>query len=200
MTKHLRAGALLLVAALFVVPGLRSADPPAPTVLAPPDHAVLSLGNFHVICQGDAGGLTVDGAPRAWGAFAEPLHVAQLRLESGKHEVGIGDRKRAVWVRAEGKEAPAGWEAYRLHPIGAGTDACAACHETSRRDGRTAVGAVRALSACLECHKPAEFETKHSHPLDPLRHCGSCHAPHGSPRKGLLKAPVKKLCADCHDS
>jgi predicted CXXCH cytochrome family protein len=200
MTKHLRAGALLLGPALFAVPGLLTADPPAAAVIAPPDHAALSSGNFYVICRGGAGGLTVDGAPRAWGQFAGPLHAARLRLEPGAHELRVGNRKVAVYVTAAGKEAPAGWEAYRLHPIEAGADACARCHETARRDGLTEVGAVKAFSACLECHKPAEFEAKHSHPLDPLRHCGSCHAPHGSPRKGLLRAPAKKLCAECHES
>jgi predicted CXXCH cytochrome family protein len=198
MSKHVAANALL-PAVLFVISGIWTADPSSSAIVAPPDHAILSSGNCYVICKGDAGGLTIDGAPRAREPFAAPLHAARFRLRPGKHEVGIGDRKLAVWVASEGKEAPAGWKAYRLHPIGAGTDACARCHETARRDGRTEVGAVRGLSSCLECHKPAEFETKHSHPLDPLRHCGSCHAPHGSPYKGLLKAPVKKLCAECHD-
>jgi len=199
MRKYAGASALLPAAAYLVISGVLTADPPAVAILAPPDHAILASGNCYVICKGDAGGLTIDGIPHSWDPFAVPLHAARLRLGPGKHEVGIGDRKQAVWVASEGKEAPAGWEAYRLHPIGAGTDACARCHETARRDGRTEVRAVRAFSSCLECHKPAEFETKHSHPLDPLRHCGSCHAPHGSPFKGLLKAPVKKLCAECHE-
>ena len=63
-----------------------------------------------------------------------------------------------------------------------------------------AVEAPKPYTACLECHKPLEFEAVHSHPLEPLKHCGSCHHLHGSPVKGLLQAPVKKLCAGCHDS
>jgi predicted CXXCH cytochrome family protein len=88
----------------------------------------------------------------------------------------------------------------RLHPIGARADACGACHPTSRQDERTVVAAVTSFAACLDCHPPAQFEARHSHPLDPLKHCGTCHAPHGSAHKGLLKAPVKQLCAACHDS
>jgi predicted CXXCH cytochrome family protein len=114
--------------------------------------------------------------------------------------VRVGDRTVTARVAADGEAAPAGWDAYRLHPIEAGADACARCHETTRHDGRMTLTALRSFAACLECHKPAEFEAKHSHPLEPLKHCGSCHAPHGSPRKGLLKAPVKKLCAECHES
>ncbi len=204
MTRRLHAGALLLVPALVaVVPGLLTAEAPAPTapaVISPPERAVLSSGDFYVICKGDVGGLAVDGESRPWGPFAEPLHVVRVRLTPGTHEVRVGDRKVAVCVAAEGQEAPAGWETYRLHPIEAGGGACGRCHETAQRDGRTEVKGPKPFAACLECHKPAEFEAKHSHPLDPLKHCGSCHAPHGSPRKGLLKPPVKKLCAECHDS
>jgi predicted CXXCH cytochrome family protein len=116
------------------------------------------------------------------------------------HEIRIGDRKVAVCVANERDLPPASWTVYRLHSIGAGTDACGRCHETAQRDGRTEVKEPKGFQACLGCHKPAEFEVKHTHPLDPLKHCASCHAPHGSSHKGLLKAPIKKLCAECHES
>ena len=111
-----------------------------------------------------------------------------------RNEVGAAV---AVWV--EGGRAPDGWTA-RQHPLGAGADACGRCHETAVREGRTAVGPVKSSDVCLECHRAAQFEAKHSHPLEPLRHCGSCHAPHGTSFKGLLRAPAKTLCAACHDS
>jgi len=201
MRRHYQVAALLLVPAVFLVTGLLKGDAPAvrksaPAVISPPDHGVLSTGSFYVICKGDAGDLTVDGAARPWAAFAEPLHVAHLRLTPGTHELAIGERKLTVCIADEGKAGPAGRDAYYVHAI----LACGRCHETAQRDGRTEVKAQKAFSACLECHKSAEFEAKHSHPLEPLKHCAFCHAPHGSPRKGLLKAPVKKLCAECHES
>jgi predicted CXXCH cytochrome family protein len=204
MTTRFPARALCLAAALLVFAGSLPGDPaaaPAPVPLVSPrERAFLCSGELYVICKGDTGDLAVDGAARPWGAFAEPLHVARLRLAPGAHELRVGGRKVAVCIAEEGQKAPAGWEAYRLHPIEAGADACARCHETGRREGRTEVKAAKPSTACLECHNGAEFEAKHSHPLDPLKHCASCHAPHGSPNQGLLKGPVKKLCAECHES
>jgi predicted CXXCH cytochrome family protein len=191
--RHLGA-ALLGLPLLTVAP---AAGPPSVRVVSPPPNAVLPSGRCTVICQGGPAELTVDGRPQPWGAFAEPLHVARLRLAPGRHELRVGGRTLAVWV--EGDPAPAGWTG-RLHPLGAGADACGVCHETGTRGGLTGVGAVKPFSACLTCHSPAQFEAKHAHPLEPLRDCGSCHASHGAALKGLIKAPAKKLCAACHDS
>jgi predicted CXXCH cytochrome family protein len=175
-----------------------AAGPDPALVISPPGNAVLPAGPFYVICKGGPADLAVDGRRQAWGAFTGPVRAARLRLGPGHHEVRVGQRTVALWV--EGRPAPRDWAPVRLHPLGAGADACAACHQASRRDGRTAVGPVKSFAACLECHKPAQFELKHAHPLEPLKHCGSCHAPHGAPHKGLLKAPAKQLCAACHDS
>ena len=68
-----------------------------------------------------------------------------------------------------------------------------------RREDRC-VGELKDYTACFECHGAVEFDVTHSHPLEPLEHCPMCHALHGSSREGLLKAPVKQLCADCHES
>lgn len=190
-----RGGAALLGLALLAV---GPAAGPAPVVVvSPPANAVLPSGRCTVICKGAPGDLAVDGRSQPWGPFAEPLRVARLRLDPGRHELRVGGRTVAVWV--EGEHAPAGWTG-RLHPIGAGADACGRCHETATRDGLTAAGPVKSFAACLACHREAQVQAGHAHPLDPLRHCGSCHAPHGSAYKGLLKAPAKTLCAACHDS
>jgi predicted CXXCH cytochrome family protein len=188
-----------LAALLLCLPLLAVAPAAGPTpvrVISPPPNTVLPSDRCYIICKGPAD-LAVDGRPEPWAPFAEPLHVARLRLEPGRHELRIGDRTVAVWV--EGGRAPDGWTA-RQHPLGAGADACGRCHETAVREGRTAVGPVKSSDVCLECHRAAQFEAKHSHPLEPLRHCGSCHAPHGTSFKGLLRAPAKTLCAACHDS
>jgi predicted CXXCH cytochrome family protein len=206
MRKCFWAGTLLLVPALFLVGRQMPAEAPAPVksapvVIAPPQRAFLTAADFYVICKDGTAKLAVDGAARAWGPYAEPLRVARLRLGPGTHEVRIGSRTITVRIAKKTETTPsAGWSAYHLHPIEAGARACAGCHETGQRGGLTEVGTARPFSACQECHKPAQFEVKHSHPLEPLKHCGSCHAVHGSAHKGLLRAPVKKLCAECHDS
>jgi predicted CXXCH cytochrome family protein len=196
MTARLRhLGVVLLCLPLLA--GAPAAGPPPVQVVSPPPNAVLPSGRGYVICKGGPADLAVDGRPHPWAAYAEPLHVARLRLDPGRHDLRIGDRTVSVWV--EGDRAPEGWTG-RQHPLGVGADACARCHETAARHGLTAVGPVKSFSACLECHRAAQVEARHSHPLEPLKHCGSCHSPHGSSYKGLLKAPAKTLCAACHDS
>ncbi len=175
-------------------------------MIAPRGKAVLASGDFYVICRGGQPDLAIDGIGRSWDPFADPLKVARLHLEPGQHEIRIGDRKIAV--RVGGKGGADGWETYAMHPIAKRGNACGNCHQTSERrtahgvsgQSEVAVEAPKPYTACLECHKPLEFEAVHSHPLEPLKHCGSCHHLHGSPVKGLLQAPVKKLCAGCHDS
>jgi len=189
-------GIVLLGPVLFA---LAQPVTPAPVeVIAPQGNSILSAGSLHVICKGEPGDLIVDGQPKPWGPFAAPLRVAVLRLGPGPHEIHIGPRTLAVKV-GEGPP-PKGWSEGRLHPITAEANGCSCCHETGQRDALTTVGPVKPSSACLECHRPTEFETKHAHPLEPLQHCASCHSPHGSSLKGLLKAPAKKLCAACHDT
>lgn len=198
------SAAFLLLVLVVAGWGLVAAGPPAETgkaaslqVIAPPNKAVLPSGEFFVICKGGRPDLVVDGASQPWGSFADPLEAARLRLEPGPHEIRIGTQK--ISVRVGGKDVPEGWQGYHLHPI-AGGKGCTSCHQTRERAGQLVVEEPKTYTACLECHKLVEFEAKHSHPLNPLKHCGLCHHLHGSPRQGLLKGPVKKLCAECHDS
>jgi predicted CXXCH cytochrome family protein len=195
-TRLGRLGAALLCLPLFAV--APAAGPPPVQVVSPPANAVLPSGRCYVISKGGPADLAVDGRPEPWAAFAEPLHVARLRLDPGRHELRVGDRTVAVWVDGE-QDPPTGWTG-RQHPVVAGVAGCARCHETTDRGGLTAVGAVKSFDVCLECHRAAQVEARHAHPLEPLKHCGSCHSPHGSSVKGLLKAPAKTLCASCHDS
>ena len=202
----------LSLSALVVLGGLMlgyaaafSADEPEPVqddVLFPPDQAVLLSGSFDVIWKGEGGALEVDGRPREWEPFQPPLHVAHLRLSPGMHELRIGDRRRqlVVALNEEEHDGPDDWPQLRQHQMNTNENRCGDCHETSKQLDRTAVGELRSPHACLECHEPVDFEITHSHPLKPIEHCETCHALHGSPHKGLLKAPAKKLCADCHDS
>ncbi len=96
-------------------------------------------------------------------------------------------------------DGPDGWPMVRNHPISR-KKRCTACHETKQEGDLTGVGELKSYKACFVCHDAVEFEAIHSHPLEPIEHCQMCHSPHGATEKALLKAPVKKLCAECHDS
>ncbi len=170
-------------------------------IVFPPDRAVLLAGTFNVIVKGGQGSLSVDGQPQPWDAFAPPLRVTRIGVTPGLHEIRIGDRKVAfsVGLSEEEHDGPKDWPIYRFHGIPAFVR-CSVCHETSQKDGLASVAGLKGAKACFACHKVAEFEARHSHTLKPLEHCQNCHALHGSARKSLLKAPVKKLCAACHDS
>ena len=171
-------------------------------VLFPPNHSVLLTGEVDVICRSKLGELEVEGELIDWEPF-ESLGVAHASLYSGRSRIQIGSRTIEVFVarRADEPGGPDGWPLCRSHPIdGHGQKRCAACHETRPNGDRVRIGRLKSYKACFECHKSVEFELIHSHPLEPIEHCQMCHAIHGSPRKALLKAPVKKLCDKCHES
>lgn len=210
MTRH-----LMLAAALFPVSALLAAAPPpakppasASTVqvISPPDRAVLPVGDCHIIVRQAPSGsgktgalrLVVDGKEQAWEPFRPPLYVARVRLSAGRHRIDVGGRRLQVAAAPENGNAPAGWERHHAHAIDS-ERRCASCHETQSADGLLAVGALR-TGACRDCHAAVDLDAAHSHPMGPLAHCQQCHALHGSPRPALLKAPVKTLCAACHDS
>lgn len=177
---------------------------PKPRIVFPPDHAVLMRGNFDLIATTEKGQLQINGKPAKWEAFAPPMRVAHLHLSAGFNELKIDERRVEVFIARypDDEDAPGNWSTYRWHPTDEtdGVKRCSACHENKPRDGRTAVGRFKGYKACFACHKAVEFEEIHSHPLEPLEPCQMCHALHGSKEKTLLKAPVKKLCAECHDS
>lgn len=199
MSIFVRGGAAVLALTLLAL--CRAAAPPTPgtdELISPPAGAVLPAGPVDVIYRGAPAGLQLDGRDRAWGPFAGSVRAARVRLTPGRHELRVGGRSVVVW--GEGTPAPPEFKAARVHPIAPGAQGCAACHETDSLNGQTVVGTPKPTANCLECHSPDQFELKHSHPLDPLRNCTSCHAVHGAAHKGLLRAPAKKLCAACHDA
>lgn len=172
-------------------------------VLFPLDRCVLLSGDFDVICKTEQGALEVDGEQYEWEPFEPPLRVSHVSLYPGRNKLRIGARELEIFVagNADQPGGPEGWQVWRNHPIsGHGAKRCTACHETEQRSERISVGELKSYKACFECHRSVEFEAIHSHPLEPIEHCQMCHSLHGSTRKALLKAPIKKLCADCHDS
>jgi len=171
-------------------------------ILFPPDRAVLLKGIFDVICNGDEVPLEVNGKRYEWEAFRAPLHVARVRLSPGVYEFRIGDRQReiAVALNEDEHDGPEDWPIHRYHKIDRDKNRCADCHRTRNEDDQITVGELKSHEACLECHNSIEFDVIHSHPLEPIQDCHMCHSLHNSVRKGLLRAPAKQLCAECHDA
>jgi len=177
-------------------------------VLFPLDKGVLESGEIEVmaVSRPPANGaakeprLEVDGERLPWKPYEPPAYVANLKLDPGEHAVTVGDQTLAVFVLEDGAEPPAGWCKLQSHYADdPDSRDCSVCHETASRDGRFAVGEWLGYTACSECHDSVEFAAAHSHTEQPLQQCGACHALHGSDRSGLLTAPARTLCAECHD-
>ena len=173
-----------------------------PRVIFPPTQVVLLWGSVHVIVKGIDGPLKVDGQAQPWEAYEPPIRAARLGLASGMHVVEIGSRKIefVVGASAEEHDGPKNWPVFHFHPIKNDAKRCDVCHETSRRNKKMAVGAVKPLKHCYDCHRAVEVEATHSHPMNSLENCLACHVMHGSNRKSSLRAPAKQLCSECHES
>jgi len=172
-------------------------------VLYPPDKAVLPSGDFDVICRAEKARLHVDGESYPWEPFEPPVRVAHVSLYCGPNTLEIGRKRIEVFV-AETAARPGGpddWPIWHKHPIsGSGEERCGKCHEMETLGDGVAVGRFAGYKACFECHKAVEFEAIHAHPLEPIEACQMCHALHAAREEVLLKAPAKKLCAECHES
>ena len=203
------ATVVLLAAGTPVIRGEGPDDPPV-RVIFPQDECVLESGKFELLCMARQRGrgpaappeLRVDGEPTSWEPYAAPLLLSRLELGPGRHEIMVGPQKLEVYVRADPDSpgAPPDWSVYRDHPSQPqGRKDCATCHKLTKEDGRTVVGDLLEPSPCSQCHSSIDFELTHFHPEEPLAACHTCHALHGSGRPSLLKAPVKTLCAECHD-
>ena len=209
---RLRLGLLacgVLVCLVLVYSGKVTSEEPGEVdgggvrLVFPPDRSVLVSGELDVICRAEQGALEVEGEQYEWEPFEPPLRVSRVSLYPGPNKLRIGSRQLEVFVAktADQPGGPEGWQLCRNHPIsGQGAKRCAACHQTQPRSELTGLGELKSYKACFECHRAVEFEAVHAHPLEPIEHCQMCHSLHSSTRKALLKAPIKELCADCHDS
>jgi len=74
---------------------------------------------------------------------------------------------------------------------------CVNCH--SPHVGRTSTLLVRdgVKATCTSCHDRRRFEKKVQHPESD---CETCHDPHGSGVRGLLREDQQDLCATCHEN
>jgi predicted CXXCH cytochrome family protein len=83
------------------------------------------------------------------------------------------------------------------------TDDCNACHEFTKTDAGMQVGLMEAdPPLCVICHSElsgaveAELSTPHYPVTDS---CLTCHEPHASDERRLLRAVPGELCSSCHD-
>ncbi|MGB7910727.1 MAG: DmsE family decaheme c-type cytochrome [Desulfobaccales bacterium] len=92
-------------------------------------------------------------------------------------------------VRAEMK--------FSHHPLREGKMDCTSCHNPH---GTTSDHLIRGLTnkeLCFSCHAQYRGPFIFQHP-PVMEDCFNCHQPHGSNFPTLLKAPVERLCRECH--
>ena len=179
-------------------------------ILSPLNECILDSGRFDIVAsvggftaeEAAALAVTVDGRRAERVPTRPPTVLARVELEPGEHTITVGTQVARVFVKGDDDlpESVREWPVAFAHPGGAdGRQDCAACHVTSEEDGALAIRDLVLPDACLTCHPPADFELAHSHPLTPIAGCRRCHATHGAVAAKLLRAPAKRLCAECHE-
>lgn len=89
------------------------------------------------------------------------------------------------------------------HPPAAAGD-CVACHDPHAATYARLLR-VTGQALCLKCHKDPSADPQKPARNMPFLHgaldegCLTCHHPHGSATKGVLRKPQVTLCWDCHD-
>ena len=80
------------------------------------------------------------------------------------------------------------------HPVLEGRMGCASCHDVHGRKADTTKGPE---ATCLECHPEAAGPWVFPHRAMEDG-CSSCHVPHGSVNRSLLKTSGNGVCLTCH--
>lgn len=76
---------------------------------------------------------------------------------------------------------------------------CLACHQVHGGANPYLLASGQDQSdLCFTCHDDAPFRQMYQHGPAAVGACGQCHDPHESIGKGLLRAPVRELCLNCH--
>ncbi len=83
--------------------------------------------------------------------------------------------------------------AYR-HPVPGGKMSCTSCHDIH---GKSVAGVKTAEAKCLDCHQEVAGPYVFPHRATE-EGCSSCHTPHGSVNRGLLKTAGNGMCLSCH--
>ncbi|MRR11665.1 hypothetical protein EG835_04175, partial [bacterium] len=80
------------------------------------------------------------------------------------------------------------------HPVLEGRMGCASCHDVHGKKADTAKGPE---ATCLECHPESAGPWVFPHRAMEDG-CSSCHVPHGSVNRSLLKTSGNGVCLTCH--
>ena len=84
------------------------------------------------------------------------------------------------------------------HPVDEGSVVCMDCHDPHARADRTLLAGFK-QHTCLHCHTEYRGPWFFEHEAVTVEGCSSCHAPHGSVNRHLLKYQrVGDLCLQCH--
>ncbi|MGO9620223.1 MAG: DmsE family decaheme c-type cytochrome [Desulfobaccales bacterium] len=94
-------------------------------------------------------------------------------------------------VRAEMK--------FSHHPLREGKMDCASCHNPHGTTSDHLIKGLTNKELCFNCHAQYRGPVLFQHP-PVMEDCFNCHQPHGSNFPSLLKAPVERLCRECHIS
>lgn len=181
---------------------------PMPRLLFPANHVTLNAASFDVIAAAPpdqtideaALALTVDDQTQSWSAAAPPALVARVNAAPGIRTLRIGQDSIVFFVMGGDATPPSDWPELRRHPLqGEGAARCMACHEGAASETMPSYTPPAPGEACGNCHSADDFAVAHGHVAAPLSNCAMCHAVHGAIHKGLLKAPAKQLCSECHD-
>jgi len=166
-------------------------EPAGDAILSPADQSVIASGPVRVIARG-AGPLLLDGKPIAAERPAPGVLAASVTAPAGTHEISLGSQK-VRFITGSGA-APKDWKPYQPHPPAlAGCDACHAV-----KDGAWAMRRPSLIGICFACHDRGKFPPVHSHNVDVLVECQTCHNPHGSAAKGHLRMTKEVACKQCH--
>ncbi len=191
--------AVLAVAAGVLIPAVSFAGEipwGGVTILAPQEGAVLRKGNVLVIGKitGRGGGnveIYVNGKGRQLVEFEDAGFYAKVPLVAGKNEIRVHMDQFSAAVHVTAEEAPR-LGAYAYHE---GVEKCEECH--GKRGKGFAVPSPRD-ALCYRCHDRQD-KGKLAHGPMGNGDCTSCHDPHGSVHKAMVRWKDEKLCIACHD-
>ena len=85
------------------------------------------------------------------------------------------------------------------HPVADDPKRCLECHDLAEDMLEILPGAFGGDKTCMACHPLKDFDKQHrGHKFEPFESCTTCHSPHKSIEKPLMKNTYEKTCSLCH--